>query len=158
VPGPRLDLNPRRLNLGSLHVNETRLCRLAVLNQGKGLLHGTIAVAEGNGWLRLADRAEDGRGVIKTANEQQFTLRIDTRGLSAPQKCPAKLTVITNGGIVEAPVRLDVAAPPFPHAPFRGVIPPGEMAEGMRAQPNPAVPLLESGAIAQWFAGNGWNY
>src|SRR5262249_51679456 len=59
-PGPRLGLSPRRLNLGSLDVNETRLCRLAILNQGKGLLLGTLSVAEGNGWVRLSDTRDSG--------------------------------------------------------------------------------------------------
>ena len=42
---PRLDLNPRRLNLGTLHVGESRQLRLTVTNQGRGRLHGTLTVA-----------------------------------------------------------------------------------------------------------------
>src|SRR5262249_14449573 len=42
--------------------------------------------------------------------------------------------------------------------PFQGVRTPREMAERMKAQPKAAVPLLESGEVARWFAANGWNY
>jgi hypothetical protein len=155
---PRLDLNPRRLNLGTLHVGDTRQVRLSVINQGKGLLHGSLAVAEGNSWLGVGNGQGNGACAIKTAHEQQITLRIDTRGLTAPHKYSAKLTVITNGGIVEVPVRLDLAVHPFPRAPFQGAGSPRDMAEHMRSQPKPAVPLLESGEVARWFAVNGWSY
>ena len=156
---PRLDLNPRRLNLGTLHVGESRQLRLTVTNQGRGMLHGTLTVAEGNNWLRLGGNGKsNGECQIKTAGEQVIALRIDTRGLVAPHKYSAKLTVITNGGIVEVPVRLDLAVYPFPKAPFQGVSSPREMAERMRTQPKPAGPLLENGDVARWFAINGWTY
>jgi hypothetical protein len=156
--GPRLDLNPRRLILGTVHVGDVRQVRLTVSNQGKGLLHGTLTISEGQPWLQLADSKSNGELTIKTANEQVVTLRVDTRGLAAPHKYSAKLTVLTNGGIVEVPVRLDVAVHPFPQPPFQGVASPREMAEKMRTQPKPAVPLLESGEVARWFAVNGWSY
>src|SRR5262249_13821940 len=70
----------------------------------------------------------------------------------------ARLTVITNGGIAEVPVRLDLVTVPFARAPFQGVGSPREMAERMRASPKPAVPLLEGGEIARWFDANGWTY
>jgi hypothetical protein len=156
--GPRLDLNPRRLILGTLHVGDTRQLRVTVTNQGQGLLHGTLAVAEGGTWLQLGGSTVNGECLIKTPHEQEVLLRIDTRGLAAPHKYSAKLTVITNGGIVEVPVRLDVAVYPFPKPPFQGVSSPREMAEKMRTQPKPAVSLLESGEVARWFETNGWTY
>jgi hypothetical protein len=156
--GPQLDLNPRRIILGTLHVGDAKQIRLSIINQGKGLLRGTLAVAEGISWLKLGADKPNGECIIKTAREQQVTIRIDTRALTAPQKYSAKLTVITNGGIVEVPVRLDLAVHPFPKPPFQGVGTPREMAEKMRIQPKPAVPLLESGEVARWFAINGWTY
>jgi hypothetical protein len=155
---PRLDLSPRRLNLGTLHVGDTRQVRLLVLNQGSGLLHGTLAVAEGNTWLRLGDGAGKNEFLIKTSGEQVIQIRVETRGLAAPHRYSDKLTVITNGGIVEVPVRLDLAARPFAHAPFQGASSPRDMAERMRTQPRLAVGFLENGEIARWFAANGWSY
>jgi hypothetical protein len=114
-------------------------------------------VATGEDWLRLAG-AGNGHCTLKTAREQQVTLLIDTRKLAAKQKYSAKLTVITNGGIVEVPVALDVGALPFPRPPFQGAGSPREMAERMKAQPKAGVPLLESGEVARWFTANGWVY
>jgi hypothetical protein len=155
---PRLDLNPRRLMLGTLRVGETRRVALTVLNQGKGLLQGTLTIGEGSTWLLLADGTGKSECRLQAAREQAVNLLVDTRGLPAPQSYSAKLTVISNGGIVEVPVRVDVAAHPFPRAPFQGVSSPREMAEIMRSQPKAAVPLLESGEIGRWFAQNGWTY
>src|SRR5207249_2288163 len=95
---------------------------------------------------------------VQTPREQQVMLQVDTRGLAAGQAYGARLTVITNGGVVEVPARLDLAPHPFPRPPFQGVKTQRELAERMRAQPKAAVPLLESGEIGRWFETNGWNY
>jgi hypothetical protein len=95
---------------------------------------------------------------LKTAKSQQVQLFIDARGLTAPHTYSGKLTVITNGGISEVSVRLDVASIPFAQAPFQGAASPRQLAERMRANPKQAVPLLENGEIAQWFKINGWAY
>jgi hypothetical protein len=155
--GPRLDLNPRRLHLGNVVAGETRQLEVTVSNQGQGELSGTLTVAEGGEWLRVGGGG-NGQCELKTKREQKVSLQIDTRGLPASQTYGAKLTVVTNGGVVEVPVRMDLAAHPFPKSPFQGARTPRELAEKMRTQPKHAVPMLESGEIAKWFAANGWNY
>jgi hypothetical protein len=155
VQGPRLELSPRRLVIGTLLAGENRNVTLTVSNGGKGLLQGKLTLTGGD-WLRLAD-GSDGECALKTAREQQVKLRVETRGL-APKAYGGKLTVITNGGIAEVPVRLDVGALPFPRAPFQGAASARALAERMRQHPRPAVPLLEGGEIAKWFAANGWTY
>jgi hypothetical protein len=158
IQGPRLDLNPRRIMLGGIRPGEQRRLSLTVTNQGKGLLQGKIAVSEGGQWLKIAEDGNPAEYALKTARAQQIQLHVDARGLTAPQTYSGKLTVITNGGIAEVAVRLDVGAVPFPHAPFQGAATPRQMAERMRAQPKQAVSLLENGEIAQWFKTNGWAY
>jgi hypothetical protein len=106
----------------------------------------------------VADGGDGGEFPIKTGREQQVPLRIDARALAAPQTYSGKLRVITNGGIAEVPVALDVTAVPFPRPPFQGAGTPREIAERMRTNPRPAVPLLESGEVARWFTANGWAY
>jgi hypothetical protein len=125
------------------------------------LLQGKLTVAEGGQWLHVegvGGPGSNGQCPLKTAREQQVLLRVETRGLPAPQTYSARLQVITNGGIVEVPVRLDLASVPFTKAPFQGVTTPRELAEQMRAQPKAAVPLLESGEVERWFTANGWAY
>src|SRR5581483_4450291 len=150
VQGPRLDLHPRRLQLSAVHAGEQRQIQLTVTNQGKGLLQGKLSVTEGGEWLKITSGG-NGQCVLKTARDQQVTLQLDARGLAAPQTYSGKLTVITNGGIAEVPVRLDVTGVPFTRAPYQGATTPREMALKMRANPKPAVTLLESGEVARWF-------
>jgi len=166
IQGPRLDLNPRRLMLAGVRPGEQRRVALTILNQGKGLLQGKVTVSEGGHWLRIADgnssvdgaAGSSGECALKTAKSQQIHLHIDARGLTAPQTYSGKLTVITNGGISEVAVRLDVASVPFARPPFQGAASPRQIAERMRGNPKQAVPLLENGEIAQWFQVNGWAY
>lgn len=158
IQGPRLDLNPRRLMLGGVRPGEQRCLALTVLNQGKGLLQGKVTVTEGGQWLKIGEDGNPAECSLKTARSQQVPLHVDARGLTAPQTYSGKLTVITNGGIAEVAVRLDVVSAPFAHAPFQGAASPRQLAERMRANPKQAVPLLENGEIAQWFKVNGWAY
>jgi hypothetical protein len=160
--GPRLELNPRRLVLGSLMAGETRLLRLTVINQGQGALQGNVTLEQetrqAGPWVRLLGGPDPNQCPINTAREQEVLLQVETRHLSTGQSYAAKLTVITNGGVVEVPVRMDLPAHPFPWAPFDGLGSQREMAERMRRQPRAAVTMLESGEIARWFLANGWVY
>jgi hypothetical protein len=155
---PRLDVTPRRLQMGTLSVGDEKRVRVQIQNTGKGLLHGTDSVAQGAVGLRL-DGSRDGQGLqIRTATAQAITVIVATRGLSSPHKYSGKLTLVTNGGVAELPVRLDLGLHPFPKAPFLDVTTPRELADRMRTQPKQAVPLLESGEISRWFAQNGWAF
>jgi hypothetical protein len=158
IQGPRLDLNPRRLLLAGVRPGEQRRIPLTVLNQGKGLLQGKVTVSEGGQWLRISEDGNPSECALKTAKSQQVRLQVDARGLTAPQTYSGKLTVITNGGISEVAVRLDVASVPFALPPFQGATSPRQIAERMRSNPKQAAPLLENGEISQWFQVNGWTY
>ncbi len=156
--GPRLDLNPRRLMLGALHAGEQRQLHITIANKGNGLLQGKVSVSEGDDWLKIVG-VDGGRELpVKATRDQEVGLRVESRGLAAGRTYSAKLTVVTNGGVAEAPVRLDLTALPFPKPPFQGASAPRDLAERMRANPKPAGPLLESGEVARWFSANGWSY
>lgn len=153
---PKLDIHPRRLVLGKMLVGETRQMQLTLTNQGEGQLQGTLKISEGANWITIP-----GHGAscpISTPREQKVVLQVNTQTLVALQNYAGKLTVVTNGGIVEVPIGLDLVAQPFMKSPYQGVKTPREMAERMRTQAKAAVPLLESGDIARWFASNNWNF
>jgi hypothetical protein len=158
LPNPELELTPRKLLLGAMHVGEGRQVTLVVQNVGTGLLHGTLRVVEGGPWLRLADQPDGASLTLKLRREQQAVFQVDTRNLPAPMACAARLTVITNGGIVEVPVRLDVTPRPFTEAPYAGATSPRDLAVAMRSNPKPAVALLEKGSVIRWFEANSWAY
>lgn len=157
VKAPQLDINPRRLLLGTLLAGEHRRLQLTVTNRGQGVLHGTVTVSEGGNFLKVGNPPVL-QCPVQAPREQKVDLILDTRGQPSGQTFGAKLTVVTNGGVAEVPINFDLVAQPFGKAPFQGARTPREMAEKMRAKPKQAVGLLESGEIARWFAGNGWNY
>jgi hypothetical protein len=155
---PRLDLNPRRLLLGSLLAGETRQLPVTITNTGQGTLQGTASVTEGQDLVSLGDGRALFEVPVDTPRQQQLMLHLNTRGLPANQSHGAKLTVVTNGGVAEVPLRLELVARPFPASPFQGVKAQRELAERMRQQPKAAVPLLENNEIKRWFEINGWTY
>ena len=155
---PKLDLHPRRIMLGVVLVGETKTAPLTLTNRGQGLLQGTISITEGQDWLSLSETGKKQQLEVATAREQVIKLTANTKGVAAGQTYGAKLTVVTNGGVVEVPLRIDVAAVPFSRSPFQGIRSQRELAEKIRLQPKAAVPILESGDVERWFALNGWTY
>lgn len=155
---PKVDLNPRRILLGKIVVGDTKTVPLTITNQGQGMLQGTITISEGQDWLTLGTKPGVHEIEISTAREQAVKLTITTKGQAAGQSYGARLTVVTNGGVVEVPLRMDLTAQPYTKAPFQGVRSQREMAEKMRAAPKAAVPVLESGDVQRWFELNGWLY
>jgi hypothetical protein len=155
---PKVDLNPRRILLGSILVGETKSVPLTITNAGQGMLQGTVEVTEGQDWLSLGESKGVTKIDVNTLRTQSIKLTINSAGVAAGQTYGARLTVVTNGGVVEVPIRMDLAAQPFTKPPFHGVKTQREMAEKMRSQPKAAVPILESGEVQRWFALNGWNY
>ncbi len=158
VQGPKLGLSPRRLVVGPLRVGDQRAAQVRVSNDGRGILQGKVTVAEGYPWLKIADDADPTTMALRTPREQSVALRIEASGLIVGQNYAGKLVVVSNGGVAEVPIRLDLTAVPFPRPPYQGAQSPHELARKMRDNPHPAVALLESGEIARWFEANGWTY
>jgi len=156
TPGPHLELQPRRMVLKNVTVGKRPKVTLTVANGGRGTLQGKLMVSDGQEWIKI-DGANGHLG-IRAQKTQEVVLHFDTRVLLGGQSYTGKLTAITNGGIAEVPVRLDVAAVPFAQAPYQGAASPRELAQRMLKNPKPAVALLESGDVSSWFAINGWNY
>jgi hypothetical protein len=159
---PQLDLVPRRLNLGTLHQGESREVPLTIVNQGQGVLQGTLTLADGTAgdhkWLSVVGSGGKTQCHLYAPRQQHITLKVDASGLPAGQTYAGKLTVITNGGVAEVPVRMEVGARPFPRPPFAGARNPRELAERMKRKPHAAAPLLEAGEVQRWFVANGWHY
>ena len=155
---PKLDIHPRRLDLGKLTVGDVRRVQFTLANGGQGQLQGTLKVAVGADWLTLGNQASSFAISIPAKREQKVSLEINTQMLVALQNYGGMLTVVTNGGVSEIPVRLDLVSRSFSRPGFPDVKTPREMAEQMRAQSKLAVELLESGEVFRWFASNNWNY
>ncbi len=155
---PKLDLHPRRFLLGSILVNEQKTVSLTIQNQGQGCLQGTVSITEGQDWLSFEVDKPRHESSVQTFRDQPITLHVHPRGIPANQSYGGKLTVVTNGGVVEVPLRMDMVAKPFPKAPLQGARNPQELADRIRMKPKLTVPLLESGEVKEWFRTNGWTY
>ncbi len=158
VQGPKLGLNPRRLIVGPARVGEQRSITLHVSNEGRGILQGRVTVEPGTTWLKFPHGADAASFPVHAPREQSLIVLVDSTGLVVGQQYASKLVVITNGGIAEIPIRLELTARPFAHAPYQGATTPRELARKMRDQPHPAVPLLQAGEVERWFISNGWTY
>jgi hypothetical protein len=156
LPEAKIDIHPRRIAPGPVPAGEQRQFQLVINNLGPATLQGTITVSEGADWIKLEGASS--QCAVKTAREQRIALTIDTQGLQAAQSYLGKLTVVTNGGIVEVPAGMDVVAQPYPRPPFQDAKTPRELAEKMRVQPKAAGPALEAGEVQRWFASNNWKY
>lgn len=157
---PRLDLSPRRLHLGSVRAGDSRDMQLQVLNRGARLLHGLVEV-RGDGWLRVGSDGggpANGKMPIKTGQQQDCPIHIETQGLPAGQQYAATLAVMTNGGTAEVPVTFDLAAIPFGQGLLAGCQSPKDLAARMKDAPKQVASLLEKGDVERWFAINGWRY
>ena len=155
---PKLDLNPRRILLGELPAGATKTVPLTITNQGQAVLHGTVTVVEGQDWLSLSEAGPVHEIDVAAVREQVVQLTISTKGIAAGQTYGAKLSVLTNGGVVEVPLRMDLVAQPFPKAPFQGVQTQRELADKMRQHPKAAVPMLQSGEVERWYKQNAWTF
>jgi hypothetical protein len=151
----KMDIHPRRIAPGPVPAGEQRQFQLVVNNLGQATLQGTITVSEGAEWIKLEGGAS--QCAVNAPREQRLSLTVITEGLQAAQSYLGKLIIVTNGGIVEVPVGMDVVAQPYPKPPFQGARTPRELAEKMRVQPKAAGPALE-GEVQRWFTANGWRY
>lgn len=158
---PRLDLNPRRLHLGSVRAGDSRDLQLSVVNKGARLLHGMIEV-RGEGWLNIGPDGggghANGKMPIKTGQQQDCPVHIETQGLPAGQQYAATLAVMTNGGTAEVPVTFDLSAIPFSQGLLAGCQSPKDLAARMKDAPKQVASFLEKGDVERWFTINGWRF
>lgn len=157
---PRLDLSPRRLHLGSIRAGDSRDLQLQVVNRGARLLHGLVEV-RGDTWLRVGrdgGGGANGKLPIKTGQQQDCPVHIETTGLPAGQQYAATLAIMTNGGTAEVPITFDLSAIPFAQGILSGCSTPKDLASRMKEAPKQVASLLEKGDIERWFTLNGWRY
>jgi hypothetical protein len=154
----RLHVDPTELDLGALRLGEDRQMRVRLRNQGMRLLYGTASCAETD-WLALGDHPTRRSQVFQFFGESTLTVRIVGSRLRAyrrPQE--GEILLESNGGAVKLVVRVQIAAQPFPDGVLAGALSPRQLAEKAREAPKEAAPLIESGAVARWYADNGWTY
>ena len=155
---PLLRVEPAVIDLGTMKPGEDRSCELVLQNKGMRLLYGA-ASCDGCPWLSLGDGPQRQRLLFQFSDRVVIALRIQGSALRAfrdPQQVEVRLE--SNGGKATVVVRVQVPVRPFPEGALVGVLSPRELASKARDVPKEAAALIESGAVARWYAVNGWTY
>jgi hypothetical protein len=158
LESPRLYVTPQEINLGQLRVGQDHRLYLHLVNQGMGLLYGTVR-CEDCLWLALGDAAGAQEKLVQFRNDLVLAVHVRGKQLRAGNKAlRGSLVIDTNGGSVHVPVRAEVPVAPFPDGALAGAVTPRQVAEKARAAPRDAAPLFENGVVARWYEANGWKY
>jgi hypothetical protein len=153
-----LRVEPAMIDLGTMRPGEDRRCELLLHNDGMRLLYGS-AVCEGRSWLTLGEGAPQKRKLFQFSHQAVLPVRVwgpHLRAYHKPQQ--AEIRLESSGGTVTVTVRVQVPVVPFAEGALAGAQSPRQLAEKARAQPREAAALIESGAVASWYASNGWTY
>ncbi|MBI2805198.1 MAG: hypothetical protein HYX68_09500 [Planctomycetes bacterium] len=154
---PKLRVEPGALNLGAMKIGEDRVFDLHLVNQGMKLLYGTVA--SDCDWLTVGAPAGHPAKIFQTGSETVLPIRVRGQHLRASnQPLAGTLLVESNGGTKKVTVQVAVPITPFSGGPFAGAVTPRQIAEKAKLQPKQAAPFFESGAVAKWYAANGWSY
>jgi hypothetical protein len=156
----RLFVEPREVHLGSLRPGdpEPRSFPLRLRNGGQRLLFGSVR-ADDYDWLALGSPAGGPEKLFDCTAEATLPVYVRPQGLRARDKpLEATLEVKSNGGTVGVVVRAEVPVRPFPTGPLAGARTPRQLAEKVRESPRETAIFLENGAVARWYADNGWTY
>jgi hypothetical protein len=154
---PKLQAEPRQMNLGQLQVGEDRATEIHLTNLGMRLLYGTV-VSDCK-WLTLGDAPGIPQTLFQFGAEAVIPVQVRGQYLRAATKpLEGKLVVESNGGTATILFRADVPVTPYPGGLFDGAVTPRQIAEKAKANPKEAAPSFENGDVARWFQSNGWTY
>jgi hypothetical protein len=151
----QLQVSPQEIDLGSLRIGEDRTVELQLVNQGMRLVHGSVTSE--TVWLALGDG--EPRKVFQFSTSQTIPIRIRGQALRAgPKPLQGHLLVESNGGGATVSIKATVPVATFAEDVFAGLRSPRQIVEKSRGSPQEAALLFESGAVAAWYAQNGWTY
>jgi hypothetical protein len=154
---PKLLVEPREVQLGTLPIGKNQRFELRLKNQGMRLLYGSVDAD--SKWLVLGDGAGSAQKLFQF--REAMTLSVQVRGQhlrASNQPLEARLVFESNGGTVTLVVRAKVPVQPFPEGVLAGSTTPRQLADKARAAPRDAAIFFEKGMVVQWYRANGWTY
>jgi hypothetical protein len=153
---PRAQVQPLEMNLGQLTCGSFRRFTVTIENLGMGLLHGCVS-CPGTPWLSVGDAVGVAHRLFRCRQDTTLTVQVLGKALRAGT-LKGTVLIETNVGTIEIPVGVQVPAVPFAEGVLAGATSPRQLAERARAAPKAAAILFASGAVAAWYATNGWTY
>jgi hypothetical protein len=152
---PKLDVQPKLINLGTLTVGVNSQLELSLENQGRRLIFGSVS--SDCKWLAPTETGESKLFQFRDG----ATLAIQVKGQhlrGSVKPLEATLLVESNAGTFKLKVIASVPIVPFAEGALAGARSPRDIAEKAKAAPKQAAPLFESGAVERWYQANGWTY
>ncbi len=155
----RLAVQPTEINVGRVARGADHRVVVRLLNEGMGLIRGSVACS-GPDWLALGEDGGAPDKIFQFRSDQAVTVRVIGKRLRAGFRTPeGRLVIDSNGGSAVVLVRVEPpAVAPFAHGVLAGADSPRRLAEMTRASPREAAVYFENGAVAAWYAVNGWTY
>ncbi len=152
-----LVVEPVTLNLGMVQMGVDRAFTLKLANKGNRLLHGKALVGDCP-WLVLGESGTPEK-LFQFFESATLQVRIPGKRLHAFAKAQkGEITIESSGGNVVVAVEVLVPVKPFPEGVLSGATSPRQLATLAKAHLKEAAVLLEKGAVARWYADNGWTY
>lgn len=153
----KLLVEPTHVNLGERRPGHDARLELQLRNQGMGLITGTVS-CEDAPWLGVGD-AGGKRKFFQVRHEAIIPLIIKGKMLRAGnQPLTARVLIDSSSGPISVTVSVDVPVTPFGEGVLAGARTPRQVAEKAMKNPKAAAPLFANGAVARWYATNGWIY
>ncbi len=157
IQPPKLQATPSEVNLGQLKIGADRATELHLTNLGMRLVYGTVA--SDCKWLTLGDAPGNPDKLFQFGTEATIPVQVRGQHLRAGNKpLEGHLTLDSNGGTMTVTFKADVPITPYEGGLFAGAVTPRQVAEKSKANPKDAAPYFENGAMAKWYAANGWAY
>ncbi len=155
----RLAVQPTEINVGRVGRGTDHRVVVRLLNEGMGLIRGSVACS-GPDWLALGEDGAAPDKIFQFRSDQAVSVRVIGKRLRAGFRTPeGRLVIDSNGGSVVVLVRVEPpAVVRFAHGVLAGADSPRRLAEMTRASPREAAVYFENGAVAAWYAVNGWTY
>ncbi len=152
---PRLDVQPKLINLGALKVGVNSQLELNLENHGGRLVFGSVSSS--CKWLAPTETGES--KLFQFRDGAALSIQVKGQHLRAAAKpLEATLLVESNAGTFKLKVIATVPIVPFADGVLAGARSPREVAEKAKNAPKQAAPLFENGAVERWYQANGWTY
>jgi hypothetical protein len=154
---PSLVVQPLMINLGQLTASTKPRLPLHLINEGGGLLHGSVTSEVD--WLTLGDAPGSPSKLFQFHYDFEVMVQVVAKNLRASAKpIDGRLVVESNGGHALVFVRVEVPSRPFPSGVLAGALTPRDLARLAKAKPREAAALFDKGAVRKWYEANGWTY
>lgn len=152
---PKLDVQPKLINLGTLTIGSQSQLELHLENSGARLIFGSVSST--CNWLSPTEKGESKLFQFR----HNITLPVQVKGQhlrAAVKPLDGTLLIESNAGTFSIKVIASVPIVPFAEGVLAGARTPRELAEKAKVAPRQAAPLFASGAVERWYRANGWVY